>query len=379
VAASALNPEIPLHLQEVINNCLEKDRELRYQSAGDLRADLKRVRRDLDSGQSRVIGVVAPADAASGRSVTPPGGIASSDATRDSGAVPSPTSSFQRTGLIVAAALATVALAVAAYTLRDVLVGRSVEPGPVSEIARTGPAAPPAVTEAPSPLNEQTRQPEAVGLAGRGKTSTDRPASRDQQRAPASQSAHAPPPPSEPPRAATPASPSPVPPASRDVDPSSAGSPQAQAAPVPAPTPPIVQSPPVALPVVPPVQPPPPAAAERVEREARAPREDDDAAIRRVTSTYARAIETKDLALFRSIKPNLSREEERRLQEGFRAVSSQHVAITIVSIDRRGDEASVRVKRRDTIEAGGRTQTLDSDQILQLTRASAGWVVVAIR
>ena len=98
-----------------------------------------------------------------------------------------------------------------------------------------------------------------------------------------------------------------------------------------------------------------------------------------MTSTYARAIETKDLALFRSIKPNLSREEERRLQDGFRAVTSQRVALTVVSIDRHGDEASVKVRRRDTIEAAGRTQTIDSDQILQMTRANAGWVVVAIR
>ena len=56
-------------------------------------------------------------------------------------------------------------------------------------------------------------------------------------------------------------------------------------------------------PVVPPVQTPSPAGAERVDREPRVPREDDDAAIRRVTSTYARAIETKDLALFRSKLP----------------------------------------------------------------------------
>src|SRR5262245_31736694 len=47
----SFNSEIPLRLQDVINNALEKDRELRYQSAADMRADLKRVRRDLDSGR----------------------------------------------------------------------------------------------------------------------------------------------------------------------------------------------------------------------------------------------------------------------------------------------------------------------------------------
>ena len=106
---------------------------------------------------------------------------------------------------------------------------------------------------------------------------------------------------------------------------------------------------------------------------------DDEGAIRKLVATYARAIETKDLALFRSIKPNLSAEEQRRLENGFRAVSSQQVSLSIVSIDRRRDDASVVIKRRDIIDAGGRRQTVDSDQTLQLTRTAGGWVVVTIR
>ena len=51
----SLNRAVPLRLQEVIHNCLEKDRELRYQSAADLRADLKRVRRDIESGNTATI------------------------------------------------------------------------------------------------------------------------------------------------------------------------------------------------------------------------------------------------------------------------------------------------------------------------------------
>jgi hypothetical protein len=106
---------------------------------------------------------------------------------------------------------------------------------------------------------------------------------------------------------------------------------------------------------------------------------DDDAAIRRLTATYARAIETKDLALFRSIKPNLSREEERRLQDGFRAVTSQRVNVTVASIDRRGDEATVLLRRRDVIHVGGREQAAESQQTLRVARSGTGWVILEIR
>jgi hypothetical protein len=107
--------------------------------------------------------------------------------------------------------------------------------------------------------------------------------------------------------------------------------------------------------------------------------EEDEAAIRRVTATYARAIETKNVELFRSIKPDLSREEERRLLDGFRAVTSQEVDLTILSIQRRGDEASVVLRRRDTIEAGGRRQAAESQQTMRLARTAAGWKIVDIR
>lgn len=45
-----INPALPDDLGRIINKALEKDRNLRYQSASDLRADLQRLKRDSDSG-----------------------------------------------------------------------------------------------------------------------------------------------------------------------------------------------------------------------------------------------------------------------------------------------------------------------------------------
>src|SRR5712692_8411826 len=56
-----LNNEIPAELEHIISRALEKDRELRYQHASDLRADLKRLKRDTDSGRASVEAGLVPA------------------------------------------------------------------------------------------------------------------------------------------------------------------------------------------------------------------------------------------------------------------------------------------------------------------------------
>ncbi len=73
-----LNPELPPELERIINKCLEKDREMRYQHASDIRSDLKRLKRDTDSGRSGVVSEVA--SAMSMASVGPAAGPPSSGA-----------------------------------------------------------------------------------------------------------------------------------------------------------------------------------------------------------------------------------------------------------------------------------------------------------
>ena len=53
-SAIKLNPHVPTTLEQIINKALEKDRNLRYQHAADIRADLQRLKRDSESGRSAV-------------------------------------------------------------------------------------------------------------------------------------------------------------------------------------------------------------------------------------------------------------------------------------------------------------------------------------
>jgi eukaryotic-like serine/threonine-protein kinase len=58
--AARLNPDTPTKLEEIVSKCLEKDRNLRYQHASDIRTDLQRLKRDTESGKTVASVAAAP-------------------------------------------------------------------------------------------------------------------------------------------------------------------------------------------------------------------------------------------------------------------------------------------------------------------------------
>jgi hypothetical protein len=140
------------------------------------------------------------------------------------------------------------------------------------------------------------------------------------------------------------------------VTPRPAPSPTAYAGPTPAP----------------PIPSPPPPSAAPVPSTA-----DAEAAVRRVIAAYEQAIENKDLGLYRTIKPTLSKAEEKRLKDAFAAGQSQDVRITIESVvvDTSGASATARLARNDLI--GGKAIP-PIKQTVKLVKQGEAWVIKEI-
>jgi hypothetical protein len=119
-----------------------------------------------------------------------------------------------------------------------------------------------------------------------------------------------------------------------------------------------------AFPTVPPPGPP-----------AQEPAANAEQAVRRLISDYGRALETQDIDLFRTIKPNLSGDEEKRLRESFRAIKSHRVGISVDSVQIDGPRAIVRVSRQDTIN-GNPMRPLQ--QTFHLQARDGSWAIESI-
>ena len=85
-----MNPDLPSRLDEIINRAMDKDRDMRYQSASDLRSELKRLKRDTGSGRSTVVapgsGGVPASEGSGGARATaaaPPAAVNDSSTDRD--------------------------------------------------------------------------------------------------------------------------------------------------------------------------------------------------------------------------------------------------------------------------------------------------------
>ena len=103
--------------------------------------------------------------------------------------------------------------------------------------------------------------------------------------------------------------------------------------------------------------------------------ESDDAAIRRLIQTYKRAIETKDIALFRSVWPNISRAGETRLMNSFKQIDSQQIDLRIDNLKIDGRTATAQIARRDTLVTAGRRQVQNSSQTLKFEKTATGWFI----
>ena len=66
VPAVRLNHDVPARLEDIINKALEKDINLRYQHASEMRSDLQRLKRDTDIGTKPVVGACSQAESGAG-------------------------------------------------------------------------------------------------------------------------------------------------------------------------------------------------------------------------------------------------------------------------------------------------------------------------
>jgi serine/threonine protein kinase len=102
----------------------------------------------------------------------------------------------------------------------------------------------------------------------------------------------------------------------------------------------------------------------------------DETAVRLVLAQYERAIETKDVGLFKKIMPTLSGDKEKVLKDGFKLQKKGHdVRITIESVNFSGNEATIRLSRHDTVDG----KPIDvMQQSVVLVKSAGGWSIRSV-
>ncbi len=132
VAPVRLNPDIPPKLEDIINRALEKDRNLRYQHASDIRAELQRLKRDSTSGV--LSGSHAPPSAstvalsASGNSGTAALPVAQVQPAHPSGSSVVEAAKQHKLGLTAGVAIAVIVLATAGYGVYSIFTAKAAIP-----------------------------------------------------------------------------------------------------------------------------------------------------------------------------------------------------------------------------------------------------------